>query len=245
MIFVVYLYYFSSKSMKNTTLLLVLAVLFGFLPSAHAQTANTPAAPDTWKDVKLGLMFMPGVSSNAGSVANGTKTNAINFSWALGAMADFPFSPNSGLQLGLCYDNRSVQFHDQTNGDTSIAYTFSYFSLRPEFRIGGFTVGLGIGIPVGASTTASAAATNMNKTQTFGSSNMNILLEGRIGATIPVVQAANGNELRFLISGSYAFSQIVSSPLLPSDNSQNKTDNSGPLATLQLGFAYLFDLNPR
>ena len=228
--------------MKKTTILL--ALLFGFLSTAHAQTANTPAAPDTWKDIKLGLMFMPGLSSNAGSVANGTKTNAINFSWALGAMADFPFSPNAGLQFGLCYDNRSVEFHDQKSSDTSIAYTFSYFSLRPELRVGDFLIGLGIGVPVGASTTASTAATNMNKLQSFGSSNMNLLVEGRIGAAIPIVQAANGNELRFLISASYAFSQIVSSPLYPSDGSTNKTENSGPLATLQLGLAYLFDLNP-
>ena len=229
--------------MKNTTILLVLAVLFGFISSAHAQTATAPMQTSPSSDIKLGLEFTPGLSSNAGSVANGTKTNAVNFSWALGAMADFPFSPNSGLQFGLCYDNRSVEFHDQKTSDTSIAYTFSYFSLRPEFRIGDFLIGLGIGVPVGASTTASTAATNMNKSQTFGSSNMNLLLEGRIGATVPVVQAANGNELRFLISASYAFSQIVSSPLYPSDGSTNKTENSGPLATLQLGFAYLFDLN--
>jgi hypothetical protein len=229
--------------MKNTILLV--ALLFSFISSTHAQEAFTPAASDTWKDIKLGPMFMPGISANAGSVANGTKTDAVDFSWAAGVVADFPFSPNLGLQFGLGYDNRTVGFHDQATADTSITYTFSYFSLRPELRIGDFLIGLGIGIPVGASTTASSDAAVMNKSQTFGASNMNVLLEGRVGAAIPVIQAANGNELRFLISASYAFSQIVSSPLLPSDGATNKTDNSGPLATLQLGFAYLFDLNPR
>jgi hypothetical protein len=228
--------------MKNTTLLL--ALFLGLLSTAHAQSTISLTGEDSWKDIKLGLMFMPGVSANAGSVANGTKTDAADFSWALGAQAEFPFSTSAGLQLGLCYDNRAVGFHDQKTSDTSIAYSFSYFSLRPELRVGDFLIGLGIGIPVGASTSPSAAATNMNKLQSLGASSMNILLEGRIGATVPIVQAANGNELRFLISASYAFTQIVSSPLLPSDNSQNKTDNSGPLATLQLGFAYLFDLNP-
>ncbi len=220
--------------MKNTSFLLVLSVFFGFISTARAQ--NT--------DIKLGPMFMPGISANAGSVANGTKTDAVDFSWAAGVVADFPFNPNLGLQFGLAYDNRTVGFHDQATADTSITYTFSYFSLRPELRVGDFLVGLGIGIPVGASTTASSDATNLNKAQTFGASNMNVLVEGRIGAAVPVIQAANGNELRFLVSASYAFSQIVSSPLLPSDNSKNKTDNSGPLATLQLGFTYLFDLNP-
>jgi hypothetical protein len=229
--------------MKQLTLLFALCT--GFLCTAHAQTTTALTGEDTWKDIKLGAMFMPGLSSDAGSVANGTKTNAINFSWALGALADFPFSPSAGLQFGLCYDNRSLEFHDQKTADTSIAYTFSYFSLRPEFRIGDFLVGLGIGIPVGASTSPSTAATNLNKLQSFGSSNMNLLIEGRVGAAVPIVQAANGNELRFLINASYAFSQVVSSPLYPSDGSTNKTENSGPLGTLQLGFAYLFDLNPK
>ena len=65
---------------------------------------------------------------------------------------------------------------------------------------------------------------------------MNVLVEGRIGAAVPVIQAANGNELRFLVSASYAFTQIVSSPLYPSDNSQNKTNNSGPLAAAATWF---------
>ncbi len=229
--------------MKNTILLV--ALLFGLISTAHAQT-DAVTGENTWKDIKVGLMFMPGISANAGSVANGTKTNTANFSWALGAVADFPFSPSAGFQFGLSYDNRSVQFHDQTNGDTSVAYTFSYFSLRPEFLIGDFVIGLGIGIPVGASSTASTAATatQQNTPPSLGASAMNLLIEGRIGASVPVVQSSNGNELRFLISGSYAFSQIVSSPLKPNDNSINKTDNSGPLATLQLGFSYMFDLNP-
>ncbi len=229
--------------MKNTILLV--ALLFGFVFTGFLSTAYAQGtAEDSWQDIKVGPMIMPGISANAGSVAKGTKTDAVDFSWAAGVIADFPFSPNLGLQFGLGYDNRTVGFHDQATADTSITYTFSYFSLRPEFRIGDFLIGVGIGIPVGASTNASADATEMNKGQTLGASSMNVLVEGRIGAAIPVLQSPNGNELRFLISGSYAFSQIVKSPLLPSDGAINNSDNSGPLATLQLGFTYLFDLNP-
>ncbi|HZK75488.1 MAG TPA: hypothetical protein VFD13_01155 [Candidatus Kapabacteria bacterium] len=228
--------------MKKFPILATLLIAVSISSTARGQDS---AAATAWKSVKLGPMFMPGISSNAGSVANGTKTTAVNFSWSLGAMADFPFSPNLGLQLGVGYDSRGVEFHDQKSADTSIAYTLSYFSLRPEFRIGDFLVGLGIGIPVGASTTASSDASKMNQQQSLGASGLNTLIEGRIGAAIPVMESDNGNELKFLIDASYAFSQISSNPLKPNDNTPNKTDNNGPLATLQLGFAYLFNLNPK
>jgi len=201
---------------------------------------------DSWKNVTLGPFFMPGASANAGSVANGTKTDAADFSWSFGAMADFPFSPGLGLQVGLGYDARAVGFKDQKYSDTTVGYTFNYFSIRPEFRIGDFLIGIGLGIPVGASTNASAQAdaTPQNTPQSLGASNMNILIEGRIGASIPVIQAENGNQLKFIVDASYAFGQITSMALVPNDNTQNKTENSGPIATLQLGFAYLFNLNP-
>ena len=192
---------------------------------------------------------MPGISGDAGNVANGTKTKPVNFSWSLGALADFPFTPTLGVQAGLGYDARTVEFHDQKSGDTSIAYTFSYFALRPELRIGDFIVGIGIDFPLGASTTASASASRLNASQSLGATSLNTMIEARIGAAVPVFQSDNGNELKFLLDASYAFSNIVSdnfAPLRPNDNNtSNKSYNNGPLATVQLGFAYLFDLNPR
>src|ERR1700733_3738606 len=226
--------------MKTFTVLAFCLVVFGLTSSARSQAA---LGSDSWKNVTLGPMFMAGASANAGSVSNGTKTDAVDFSWSVGALAAFPFSPNLGLQVGLCYDTRAVGFHDQATTDTSIGYSFQYFSIRPEFRIGDFLIGLGLGIPVGTTTTPSNDATALNKSQTLGSSNMKTLLEVRIGAAIPVIQADNGNQLKFIVDASYDFSQIADKSLLPNDNNtQNNTDNNGPYGTLQLGFAYMFNL---
>ena len=129
--------------MKNTSFLLVLSVFFGFISIARSQ--NT--------DIKLGPMFMPGISANAGSVANGTKTDAVDFSWAAGVCSRFPrFNPNIGLQFGLAYDNRTVGFHDQATADSfDRTYTFSYFSACVRNSASEiFLSGLGIRVPVSA-----------------------------------------------------------------------------------------------
>lgn len=66
-----------------------------------------------------------------------------------------------------------------------------------------------------------------------------MLLEARIGGSIPIVQTDKA-DLRFVIEGSYGFTQIFKSSLV----SGQDTNDNGPLASLQLGFAYLFDTNP-
>ncbi|HEY3874294.1 MAG TPA: hypothetical protein VGM92_02360 [Candidatus Kapabacteria bacterium] len=238
--------------MKQTILLALFCIVFSASSlQAQGSSADAPATnasatnASATNDIRLGAVFMPGLSANAGTVANGTKTDATDFSWALGALADFPLNQNIGIQVGLCYDNRTVGFHDQATSDTSNKYTFSYFSFRPELRIGDFVVGLGLGVPIGASSTASADSKGQNAPTTLAASNMNFLLEGRIGAAVPIVDMQNGNEIKFHVEAAYAFSQIVSSPLTPNDGSQNKTENSGPIASVQLGISYLFDLTPR
>ena len=221
--------------MKKLLVLVFCIATFGLISTARSQAG---ADNDSWKNITLGPMFMPGASVEAGTVATGAKTN-MQFAWCLGAVSCFPFSPSFGLQLALCYDDRAVGFYDQNNSNNYVNYTFSYFSLRPEFMMGDFLIGLGLGVPIGASTS------QQNETApSLGASSMNFLIEGRIGASIPVVVADNGNSLRFIINGSYAFSQITNGPLEPAFGSTDKTKNNGPLGTLQLGFAYLFNLNP-
>jgi hypothetical protein len=220
--------------MKKFPILVAVLMVFGSTSLAFGQDNA-----DAWRNVTLGPMFMPGASINAGSVADGTKTGA-QFSWCLGAVSIFPLSPNFGVQLAACYDSRGVEFSDQSNSSNFIDYTLNYFSLRPEFTIGDFLIGLGLGIPVGSSATGGGIYSSFH--DNIGASSMNFLLEGRLGATIPVVTSQTGNTLRFIIEGSYAFSKITSNSV---SGASDDSKNNGPIAGLQVGFAYLFNLNPK
>ncbi len=206
---------------------------------AHAQTSDTAAVPEPWKDIRLGPIFSAGAAANAGTVAEGSKT-AYAFAFSAGAIADYPLNQNIAFDLGLAYDARGINFHDLRSDSNKVDYTFGYFNIRPEFRFSGFLIGVGIGIPVSFSANGGGTA----KAPALGASAMTTLFELRLGGTIPIIQSDLG-ELDFTVDGSYAFSSIVSDangPLPYSGTSTNHTDNNGPLATAEIGLKYLFNL---
>jgi hypothetical protein len=229
--------------MKKTFVLAAIIAVFSLNSTLFAQSRNDST---NWKDITLGPLIMPGASTNAGNVATGGKSQTMLFSWSAGLVSCFPLTPNFAIQLSACYDSRGVGFYDPANSDNFANYKFNYFSIRPELRLGAFLIGLGIGIPVGADTTSGG---NVHPT-TVGSTNMNLLLEARVGATSPLFTAENGSVLRFLISASYGLTQIIDNSsdqgqsLQPSFGVNDKTKYNGPFGTIQLGFAYEFNLSP-
>ena len=147
----------------------------------------------------------------------------------------YPWSEQIALDLTVGYESRGVNFHDQSVDTGGIDFTYGYLIIRPEFRLGGFIVGLGLGLPMAASTQESGIALSGGPT----SSDMGFLVEGRIGGDIPLVTGDKG-QLHLLIGAAYPFTKLLSSKSLdPSDNSKN----NGPVASLQMGLTYLFDLN--
>ncbi len=221
----------------------VFFLLVGFIPATHAQTAKPDTTtPELWKDITLGPLFSAGQAVNAGTVGSGTKTS-MAFAFSVGADADFPLNPNIALHLGVAYDARGVNFHEQNDANNKVDYTFGYFEFRPEFRFSGFLIGVGLGIPVSASATGGG----LTKAPSLGASAMGTLFELRLGGEIPVIQTDNGT-FYFTLEGSYAFTSIVSNsndaplPYYDVNNVPPTTDNNGPLASAELGIKYLFDL---
>ena len=220
-----------------------IAVFFlfvGFIPATHAQTAKPDTTiPEPWKDITLGPLFSAGEAVNAGTVALGAKTS-MAFAFSAGADADFPVTQNFALNLGLAYDARGINFH-QENADTNkVDYIFSYFEFRPELRFSGFMIGVGVGIPVYWSDIGGGTVTTFLPKL----SSMTTLFELRLGGSIPIVENDNGT-LDFTVEGSYAFTNIVSNGPLPYydlSKSPPSSDNNGPLASAEIGIKYLFDL---
>lgn len=227
--------------MKILSALAALSISFIALSATHAQSGM---AVENWKDIKFGPMFTAGAAVNAGPVVEGTKTSP-GFSFSTGGRATFPLSAQIAFDLGLCYDGRNVSYHTETSSDTGVSLSAMYMELRPGFNLGGFTIGIGIGLPLALSQTSKPTALPVTAfTPSFTSSDMNMLFEGRIGGAITVMSSDEGI-LNVLIEASYPFNQTIKSSSFSSFLSDSdKAKNNGPLAKLELGLAYLFDLTP-
>jgi hypothetical protein len=228
--------------MKKIPVLVVLLMAVSICSTARAQDS---AATDAWKNVFAGPFFEGGGAVNAGNVAEGAKTNFL-FAWAAGARGVFPLAPNIAFTAALGYDARSVEFYKQDDQNVKDDYTFNYFAIRPGMQLGDFSLALGLGVPLGYSDDIQQRAGESIKTTSVGASGMDFLIELRLGAAIPLIQNENG-QLQFLVEASYAFNHLVDNgPLYYyGPGTQSSVSNDGPLATLQLGFAYLFNLNPK
>ena len=221
--------------MKTRSALAALLVTVGIVSTTRAQSGM---AVENWGDIRLGPMFTAGESLNAGTVNSGTKTGAL-FAFTGGAVALFPFTSNFGLQVGLAYDSRGVNFHDESNENTHMYnYNFSYLSLQPEFDFSGFLIGFGFGLPMGASMTTSSDFTPSAAPTT---SDINFLVEGRIGANITIINS-DESQLKLMIVAAYPFTKIQKNIGLA--GAVNADNNNGPLATAQIGLSYMFDLTP-
>jgi hypothetical protein len=219
--------------MNTRSVLLALFIVVFITTSSHAQSGMSI---ENWSDIKVGPMFTAGLSLNAGNVESDTKTGT-RFAFTGGALGMFPFSSHISLLLGLAYDDRGVNYHLQNDANTYVNYSFSYLSLQPMIDLGGFMIGLGFGLPMGASASPSSGRND----PTPSTSNMNFMVEGRIGGAIPIIESDQG-QLQLLISAAYPFTNIQKN--IGFFGSTDATHNNGSLATGQIGLTYLFDLTP-
>ncbi len=224
--------------------ILLIAILFGIAGISRAQTPLDNYSADT----KLGAVFTGGAAFSAGTAAQGAKTSG-GFSYSAGADADFPFSRTAALNVALVYDVRQFSFNPQNGEDFNYTYRLGYLSIRPSFRYSYFTLGAGIGFPATSATTISYNAGGISAVGSSGTnlaqSDINLLLEIRLGSCIPLIESKTG-QLDLTGEVSYAFTNIISDgPMAyaaPSQNPSN-TSNNGPLASVEIGLKYLFDLS--
>ncbi|SRR5579884_1717766 len=222
------------KELKMKTFIVPIFLILSSVLSVRAQS-NFGTVQDGLMAMKLGPLFTAGAAVNAGDVLNGTKTSP-GFACAPGALFDFTYTRNVGFDLGIAYDARTVNFHNQANSSVGVDYSFGYISLRPELRFGGFLIGVGLGLPIAVSTTASNGAIAPK----VGVGDVNSLFEGRIGGLVELFRSDLGT-LDFMVEGSYSFSRNLNSTWF---HGTDQTKNNGPLATAEAGFTYLFDLLP-
>ncbi len=222
---------------------ILLAVLFGWVHGAHAQSADIyKLVPGEGSiNIEIGPFVSGGECFNTGPVAAGTNALA-GFAFSTGADFEFPLTWNISFSLALAYDARSVNFQQTANPANIANYNFNYAVIRPELSFSGFMIGAGFGIPVSSGVSGPGTAGSPTN---FGTSAMNTLFEIRFGASIPVMRSTNG-VLDLKLEVGCPLTQISSYELNPSGATENTASaiNNGPLITAEIGFQYLFDLKP-
>lgn len=213
-------------------ILFVVLLPFCFMHQGYAQSHNANSN-DQWGDLRLGPLASGGAAVNAGDVASGSKTAPL-FSYTAGGKLNIPFSPTTALDLSLAYDQRSINFHDQATSDLGVDYSFGYIAFRSTVKYEGFTVGLGVGYPVYAGTTSHGGANAPD----IAMSNVNTLFEGRLGGEVKVWETDLGI-LNLSVEGTYAFNRILTPSFF---HGVSDTQNNGPLASLEFGVNYLFNV---
>ena len=185
------------------------------------------------RDILVGPFVTGGVAMNAGTLLDGW-TASPGFSFSAGGYGIVPVSEDMAITLGLAYDSRA--FTEKLDSiKLEVSRSVRYLAIRPGFKFKSFQLAFGIGLPMGGSESTNDAGISPNSTFDVNSSDMAVLTEIRAGFGFPLMKSDN-NELRLLVEGSYGFSKIAK-------NSDANTKNDGPLATAQVGVAYLFDVS--
>lgn len=182
------------------------------------------------RDILVGPFFTAGVAMNAGTLDSGV-TSSPGFAFAVGGAGYVPISEDMALVLGLAYDSRSLGMEATYNGTKyTTTQSVSYFSIRPGFKFKGFQLGMGLGLPLSVS-----AKVNDQDVPGLSTDSLAFLVEIRAGYGFPIMKN-DRNELRLLVQGSYALTKM-------SKSSNSDTKGDGPLATAEIGLAYLFDIS--
>ncbi len=188
--------------------------------------------------ITVGPEFLAGGSVYAGTVPKSLKTDA-RFSFNFGALGYYNSTESFALMLGLVYDSRGMNFHQQDDANHFENSTFNYLSFQPGVKFKDFTLGLGLGIPLGGSIDEhTGVATG---TTDISASRMATMVELRLGGSVPILESELG-DLRFIINGSYPLTKTFSSSLGFTFNG-NPQSQDGPIPTLQAGLSFQFGVS--
>lgn len=198
------------------------------------------------QDMMIGPFVSAKAGINAGKIRDGRKTS-VNFNGLpdIGVTYYLPFGKGSttGLNLDLAYSTYSYgTIIVGTNGAKDINFddALNFISLSPMLNANGFLLGFNIGIPSGGKETLHAYSFTVlgqtfskpDTSASINSSDMNMMLELRIGGMFKLVDSKSG-QLNLVLLGGYQLNGLA----------KNDTSDYNPhAASISLGLNYLFSL---
>lgn len=190
------LYRLGAGLMSAILLLLLLA------PDSSAQEFKD-------RESRAGLTIGPGFMGGASMIIESRETQKIKpiFAWRAGVHTTYPLNEviSAGLELGV--DNRGTREHYFDNSDLYADTRVTYFSLYPNFVFGGFNLGFNLGFPLSASyTLANGSSIDVSDTD-----ELPLLIEPRIGVTLPLVDVKEG-WLSLVFGTGFSFNPLIDYP---------------------------------
>ena len=161
------------------------------------------------RESRAGLTIGPGFQGGASMIIESRETQKIKpiFAWRAGIHTTYPLNEVISAGLGLGLDNRGTREHVFNNSDLYADTRVMYFSLYPNFVFGGFNLGFNLGFPLSASyTTANGTSTSISDTE-----DLPLLLEPRVGVTIPLVDVKEG-WLSVVFGTGFSFTPLIDYP---------------------------------
>ena len=164
------------------------------------------------------------------------------FAWHGGADISYPLTPVITASLGLGLDHRAVEFHWQDYASASEERAIDYFYLAPGFQFSAFYLGLNIGFPVAGVrkwTNSVDAATHSAELDNTADK-LNVMMEPRIGAIIPLLEKEVG-WLGLTIEAGYNLNDLSDEPTFAPGPLQGGSI-SLQTATLMMGVTWQFGI---
>jgi hypothetical protein len=174
--------------------------------------AATAAAPAQFVyRFAAGVGIHPKFGINAGEIPSGTKTGVaftgIPDIWAQGVL---PLDRYGEICAALDVGYASHAFvtkpgdADTTNEGNTFVQRYRYLSIAPTFYLNVLGLGLNIGIPLGATLRNQRGDVERE----LASSDLNVLVELRLGISAPLVKDPKRGRLNFQLFASYGLTKM-------------------------------------
>lgn len=190
-----------------------------FLMMLTSITAN--AQNFEGRQARAALTIGPSITTGASmtlSAPYGFKINPV-FAWRGGIHTTYPLTDviSAGLEIGADSRGTTVLAADNELSFTTTRVT--YFSLHPNIVFSGFNLGFNFGFPLSANATHHTTALTTQPQEFLDGVSQDIsdtipvpvLLEGRLGAVIPVYDGELG-WASIVFGVGYAFNELIDQP---------------------------------
>lgn len=192
-----------------------------------------------FKHIEIGPFFTAGLSIFQGDVPQGVKTD-VHFAFTGGALFAYSFHPHWGFALGLGYDSRGMNFHQEAKDEPNDNYTLNFLSIRPSLKFKQFLLGINVGIPMGGNvkyTGYPAPLTSFERS--LSSDSLSTMIDIRAEGLLPIVDNDNG-ALYFVMSAAYSLSDAFGK--YPGNfyyQTEVSSITKSPIPTVQIGLSYM------